>query len=123
MPTSLHPQAKFDPIPPDLDLVGLVDRTHNFKWVQRVSRSQIRGLGQQEFEKVVFMHVVQGGKPLVIDGYDGFIPKWLFNVDWLEKTYDKKRKAISALLEGNLLLSYHLQRRMCETSVPEPIFP
>ncbi|KFH44356.1 hypothetical protein ACRE_048760 [Hapsidospora chrysogenum ATCC 11550] len=100
MPTSLHPQAKFDPIPPDLDLVGLVDRTPNFKWVQRVSRSQIRGLGHQEFEKVVFMHVIQGGKPLVIDGYDGAIPKWLFNADWLEKTYDKKQENVRDIGSG-----------------------
>lgn len=95
MPTSLHPQAKFDPIPPDLDLAGLVDRTPNFKWVQRVSRAQIRSLGQQEFEKLVLIHVVAGGKPLVIDGWDAVLPKWLFDSSWLEKTYDKKRRCSS----------------------------
>ncbi|KAH0599691.1 hypothetical protein MHUMG1_02481 [Metarhizium humberi] len=90
MPTSLHPQAKFDPIPPDLDLYGLVDRTPNFKWVQRVSRSQVLGLGQQGFEKLIQIHVIAGGKPLVIDGWDALLPEELFNVNWLEKTYDKK---------------------------------
>lgn len=94
MPTSLHPQAKFDPIPPDLDLHGLVDRTPNFKWVQRVSRAQIRNLGQQEFEKLVQIHVIVGGMPLVIDDWDAVLPKWLFNVDWLEKTYDKKQENV-----------------------------
>jgi hypothetical protein len=88
----MHPQAKFDPLPPDLDVHALVERTSNFKWAQRVSRSQIRNLGQQEFEKLVLIHVVAGGKPLVIDGWDGVLPQWLFNVGWLEKTYDKKRK-------------------------------
>lgn len=92
MPTSLHPQAKFDPISPDLDLYDLVDRTPNFKWVQRVSRQQIRGLGQQEFEKLVLIHVIAGGKPLVIDGWDAVLSKRLFSADWLEKTHDKKRE-------------------------------
>lgn len=93
MPTSLHPQAKFDPIPPDLDLYGLVDKTPNFKWVQRVSRTQIRNLGQQEFEKLVLIHVIAGGKPLAIDGWDGVLPKGLFDVRWLEETYDKQRRS------------------------------
>ncbi|RDA86622.1 hypothetical protein CP532_1047 [Ophiocordyceps camponoti-leonardi (nom. inval.)] len=94
MPTSLHPQAKFDPLPPDIDIRALVDRTPNFRWVQRVSRSQIRNLGPQEFEKLVQIHVIAGGKPLVIDGWDAVLPKWLFNVEWLEKTYDKKRENV-----------------------------
>ncbi|KAF4342581.1 hypothetical protein FBEOM_3499 [Fusarium beomiforme] len=100
MPTSLHPQAKFDPIPPDLDLYSLVDRTPNFKWVQRVSRSQIRNLGQQEFEKLVLIHVIVGGKPLVIDGWDGVLPKWLFDVSWLEKTYDKQQENVRDITAG-----------------------
>ncbi|KAJ6441708.1 Protein rds1 [Purpureocillium lavendulum] len=94
MPTALHPQAKFDPIPPDLDLPALVDRTPNFKWVQRVSRTQIRNLGQQEFEKLVQIHVIAGGKPLVIDGWDSVLPGELFSVEWLERTYDKKQENV-----------------------------
>ncbi|EXV01281.1 JmjC and zinc-finger of monoamine-oxidase A repressor R1 domain protein [Metarhizium robertsii] len=100
MPTSLHPQAKFDPIPPDLDLYGLVDRTPNFKWVQRVSRSQVLGLGQQGFEKLIQIHVIAGGKPLVIDGWDALLPEELFNVNWLEKTYDKKEENVRDVTAG-----------------------
>lgn len=96
MPTSLHPQAKFDPVPPDLDLRAVVERTPNFKWVQRVSRAQIQNLGQLEFEKLIQIHVIAGGKPLVIDGWDSVLPEWLFNASWLEKTYDKKRKHFNA---------------------------
>lgn len=92
MPVPLHPQAKFDPIPPDLDLSALVDQTPNFKWVQRVSRSQIRSLGRHDFEKLVHLHVVLGGKPLVIDGWDALLSKDLFSSDFLEEVYDKKRK-------------------------------
>lgn len=93
MPSSLHPQAKFDPIPPNLDLHGLVDRTPNFKWVQRVSRTQIRSLGPQEFEQLVLIHVIVGGKPLVIDGWDALLSPELFSAKWLENTYDKKRES------------------------------
>ncbi|KHN99260.1 JmjC domain-containing protein [Metarhizium album ARSEF 1941] len=100
MPTSLHPQAKFDPIPPDLDLQGLVDRTPNFKWVQRVSRIQILRLGQQGFEKLIQIHVIAGGKPLVIDGWDALLSKELFNVSWLEKTYDKKEENVRDINAG-----------------------
>jgi len=95
MPSSMHPQAKFDPIPPNFDLHALVDRTPNFKWVQRVSRNQIRNLGPQEFEQLVLIHVIIGGKPLVVDGWDALLSQDLFSAKWLEHTYDKKRKCAS----------------------------
>lgn len=91
MPTALHPQAKFDPIPPDLDLHALVERTPNFDWVKRISAAQIRNIGQREFEKFVLFHVIHGGKPLVIEKWNDWLPKSLFSAEWLEKTYDKKR--------------------------------
>ncbi|KAK1241622.1 hypothetical protein MKX08_001596 [Trichoderma sp. CBMAI-0020] len=94
MPSAQHPQAKFDPIPPDLDLHSLVDRTPNFRWVQRVSRSQINSLGQQDFEKLVAIHVIAGGKPLVIEGWDDALPSSLFSAGWLENTYDKKQENV-----------------------------
>ena len=93
----MHPQAKFDPIPPDLDLQSLVDRTPNFDWVKRISAAQIRNIGQREFEKFVLSYVVQGGKPLVIEKWNDRLPKSLFSVDWLERTYNKKRKWSSSL--------------------------
>ncbi|KAI9149144.1 Chitinase [Paramyrothecium foliicola] len=94
MPTSLHPQAKFDPLPPDLDIHGLVERTPNFKWAQRVKRSDIRHLGQQDFEKLVLVHVILGGKPLVIDGWESVFPTGLLSADWLETNYDKKQENV-----------------------------
>lgn len=90
MPAASHPQAKFDPISPSLDLHSLVDEVPNLKWAQRVTRTQLRNLGPLEFEKLVLMHVILGGKPLVIDGLDAVLPKWLFSAEWLEKNYDKK---------------------------------
>lgn len=96
----MHPQAKFDPIPPDLDLHLLVDETPNLKWAQRITRAQARNLGPQQFEKLVLFHVVQGGKPLVIEGWDSVLPKSIFNADWLERTYDKKRKPTATMNLG-----------------------
>ena len=94
MPTSLHPQAKFDPIPPDLDLHALVGQTPNFHWVLRVSAAQIRNLGPQELEKLVMIHVVVGGKPLVIEKWNDRLPKSLFSAQWLEQTYNKKQENV-----------------------------
>ncbi|KAI1653677.1 hypothetical protein F4813DRAFT_373692 [Daldinia decipiens] len=94
MPTTLHPQAKFDPIPPDLDLHALVDRTPNFDWVVRISTTQIRRLGPSGFEKLVQLHVIEGGRPLVIEGWNKVFPEDLFSAAWLERTYDKKQENI-----------------------------
>ncbi|KAI1471680.1 uncharacterized protein F4812DRAFT_415090 [Daldinia caldariorum] len=94
MPTALHPQAKFDPIPPDLDLHSLVDRTPNFDWVVRISTAQIRRLGPSGFEKLVQLHVIEGGRPLVIEGWNKVLPNDLFSATWLEKTYDKKQENV-----------------------------
>ncbi|KAH6851042.1 hypothetical protein B0I37DRAFT_373065 [Chaetomium sp. MPI-CAGE-AT-0009] len=90
MPIAQHPQAKFDPIPPDFDLHSVVERTPNFHWVLRISAAQIRNIGPQEFERLVFLHVIHGGKPLVIEKWNDRLPKSLFSAEWLESTYDKK---------------------------------
>lgn len=97
MPTAQHPQAKFDPIPPDLDLPTLVDRTPNFQWVARITAAQIQNIGPQEFEKLVILHVVLGGKPLVIEKWNRRLPKDLFGPKWLEEMYNKKRRLTCAL--------------------------
>ncbi|KKY37434.1 putative at hook domain-containing protein [Diaporthe ampelina] len=86
-----HPQAKFDPIPPDLDLHGLVDRAANFEWVQRIPASRIRKI---EFEKLVWYQVIKQGKPLVIEGWNSKLPRSLFSSQWLEGNYDKKQENV-----------------------------
>ncbi|KAK8863050.1 AT hook domain-containing protein [Apiospora arundinis] len=94
MPTALHPQARFDPIPPDLDLHAIVDRNPNFDWVVRVNLAQIRRLGSSGFEKLVQLHVIEGGRPLVIEGWNKVLPDSLFSAKWLEKTHDKKQENV-----------------------------
>ena len=48
-----------------------------------------------EFEKLVLLHVIVGGRPLVVEGWSDALPKSLFSPEWLEQTYDKKRAYIS----------------------------
>jgi hypothetical protein len=91
MPTSLHPQAKFDPIPPDLDLHYLVENTPNFEWAKRITVQQMQRLAPQDFEALVTKFVIKGGRPLVISSWDRLLPQHIFNVGWLQQSYDKKR--------------------------------
>ncbi|KAK3997136.1 hypothetical protein QBC44DRAFT_230381 [Cladorrhinum sp. PSN332] len=94
MPTAQHPQAKFDPIPPDLDLHALVERTPNFQWVRRIPAASIRNIGPQGFERLVTLHVIRNGQPLVIEKWNDLLPKSLFSGEWLEKTYNKKQEDV-----------------------------
>lgn len=91
MPTASHPQAKFDPIPPDLDLQSLVDKSPNFDFAIRISIDHIRNLGLAHFERLVLLHVVLGGKPLVVEGWNAKLPSRLFSRTWLEDNVGKKR--------------------------------
>jgi hypothetical protein len=96
MPSALHPQAKFDPIPPDLDLSALVENTPNFDYVVRIAADQIHELGLEQFEKLVLLHVIVSGKPLVVEGWNKSLPQWLFSQTWLEDNVGKKRKYMTA---------------------------
>lgn len=90
MPTSLHPQAKFDPIPPDLDFHSLVESSPNLNWAVRVPLNKLMNLSQQDFERVVFKHVIAGGQPLVIEQCNAKLPTDLFSARWLQNTYNAK---------------------------------
>lgn len=123
MPTAQHPQAKFDPIPPDLDLHNLVERTPNFHWTLRISAAQIRNIGPQEFEKLVFLHVIHNGKPLVIEKWNDRLPKSLFGAEWLEKTHGMKREILSPASALLYQADDLAQRRMSATSWGKPRCP
>ena len=49
-----------------------------------------------QFERIIATHVITGGKPLVIEGWDDVLSKGLFNVKWLEEHYDKKRERMQS---------------------------
>ena len=109
----MFPQAKFDPIPPDLDVRDLVDKTLNFEWVLRIPASQIRKIGAQEFERLVVYHVIQGGKPLVVEKWNDGLPKSLFSPQWLEANYDKKRLSSCPDCGTDRILTRFLCRGKC----------
>ncbi|MCJ1243519.1 hypothetical protein MMC30_000716 [Trapelia coarctata] len=78
-----RPSASFEPLPPDLDLNALVESTPNFEYVTRIPSDVIEQQGIESFEKLVLLHVVIGGKPLVIDGFNRQLDQWTFTTQWL----------------------------------------
>ncbi|KAL8728974.1 MAG: hypothetical protein Q9166_005069 [cf. Caloplaca sp. 2 TL-2023] len=89
MPTARR-SAAFDPISPDLDLDALVQQTPNFEYVTRISCDMIETQGFETFEKLVLLHVLIGGKPLVIEGFHKRLDEWTFTSAWLQDNHGKK---------------------------------
>nr|POE85498.1 hypothetical protein CFP56_43814 [Quercus suber] len=89
MPTT-RPRAMFAPIAPDYDIHKLVETTPNFSFVDRISCDTIDHQGIAAFEKLVTAHVVVGGKPLVIDGWEGRLDPWTFSPKWLRDNCGEK---------------------------------
>ena len=103
---SQRPSAAFDPIPPDLDLAALVEETPNFEYVTRVSCDMIEAQGMEAFEKLLLLHVVIGGKPLVIDGFQHRLDEWTFTSQWLKDNIGLKfENARNLTKQQNLPLS------------------
>lgn len=89
MPAS-RPRAAFEPISPDFDLKALVENNQNFSYVDRISCDMIDQQGMVAFEKLVLLHVVMGGKPLVIDGFEDRLDPWTFTPRWLRDNCGEK---------------------------------
>ena len=85
-----RPSAAFDPIPPDLDLARMVEETPNFEYVTRISCDMIDEQGMESFDKLVLLHVILGGKPLVIEGFNYRLDEWTFTCQWLQDNCGKK---------------------------------
>lgn len=90
MPSTSHPQAQFVPIPPDLDLSALVENTTNFDYVTRLPREMLKEHSIQHLEQLVLLHVVIGGKPLVIENWGDVLDSRLFSPQWLQDQMGKK---------------------------------
>ena len=84
------PSAAFTPIPLDLDLAVLVEETPNFEYVTRVSCEMIEQQSMDAFERLVLLHVIIGGKPLVIDGFQRKLDEWTFTSQWLQDNCGSK---------------------------------
>ncbi|MCJ1399012.1 hypothetical protein MMC11_002214 [Xylographa trunciseda] len=85
-----RPSASFEPIAPNLDLNALVESTPNFVYVTRIPCDMIEHQGLEAFEKLVLLHVIIGGKPLVIDGFQNRLDKWTFTTRWLKDNVGQK---------------------------------
>jgi hypothetical protein len=92
MPSAQHPRAAFEPISPDIDVAALVEATPNFEYVVRIPCEAIDEQGVEAFEKLVLLHVVLGGKPLVIEGYQERLEKWIFSWQWLKDNHGQKSR-------------------------------
>lgn len=90
---SARPCAAFEPISPDFDVKDLVESTPNFEWVVRIHCDMIIHQGLEAFEKLVLIHVILGGKPLVIEGYETKLDKWTFALQWLRDNYGSKGRS------------------------------
>lgn len=80
---STRPCAAFEPISPDFDLKALVETTPNFEYAVRIHNEMIEHRGLAEFERLVLIHVILGGKPLVVEGYETKLDSWIFAIQWL----------------------------------------
>ncbi|KAK4549742.1 hypothetical protein LTR36_005043 [Oleoguttula mirabilis] len=85
-----RPRASFEPISPKFDLKKLVEQTPNFSYVDRISCDMIDQQGLAAFEKLVTLHVIIGGKPLVIDGFEDRMDPWTFSPKWLRDNCGEK---------------------------------
>ena len=101
-----RPRASFEPIPPEFDLKRLVESTPNFSYVDRISCDMIDAQGLPAFEKLILLHVIIGGKPLVIDGFEDRLDPWTFTPKWLrDNCGDKHENARNLTSKENLPLT------------------
>ncbi|KAI5302949.1 hypothetical protein KEM56_000188 [Ascosphaera pollenicola] len=119
-----HPRAAFEPIAPDLDVDALVTSSANFEHVVRIPCEAIDQQGTDAFEKLVRLHVIQEGKPLVIEGYQKKLDNQIFSVRWLQTHYGKKVENARNLTKKEdlpLTLNHYLKHMamLTEQSTPE----
>jgi hypothetical protein len=83
-------RAACGPVPPDIDLKHLIETTDNFEYAPRIKYDAIREVGSEKFQKLILKHVILGGKPLVIDGFQELLDPWIFNTQWLRTNHGDK---------------------------------
>ena len=88
-----RPSATFEPLSPLLDVEALVNETPNFEYVVRISCDMLEQQGLEAFEKLVLLHVIIGGKPLIIEGFQHRLDEWTFSSQWLQDNHGKKCKS------------------------------
>jgi hypothetical protein len=111
-----RPRASFEPIPPDFDVRTFVETADNFQYVDRISYEMIANNGIEQFEKLVLLHVIIGGKPLVIDGFEEVLDPWTFTPSWLRDNHGDKGGSLQGDI-WRILLTHH--SRECAQSHQE----
>ncbi|KAL4740157.1 hypothetical protein BDV11DRAFT_102477 [Aspergillus similis] len=92
-----RPRAAFEPISPALDVAGLIKSSPNFEEAVRIHCDAIDENGLENFEKLVLLHVIVRGLPLVVEGFDKKLDNAIFSVRWLRNHYSAKREDASDL--------------------------
>ncbi|KAL4763130.1 putative JmjC domain protein [Aspergillus foveolatus] len=87
-----RPRAAFEPISPALDAAGLIKSSPNFEEVVRIHCDAIDENGLENFEKLVLLHVIVRGLPLVVEGFDKKFDNAIFSERWLRSHYSAKRE-------------------------------
>jgi hypothetical protein len=108
-----RPRAAFEPVAPDFDIYGLIESTPNFSFVDRISVDQIDEQGVAAFEKLVLLHVIIGGKPLVVDGFENRLDPWTFSPKWLNDNVGSKSRS-NHVCFNSFLTDAHPSRKFKE---------
>lgn len=92
MPNQQRFRAAFEPLSPDLDVPTLIESTPTFEYVPRIHCDSIDEQGLEAFQKLVQGHVVLGGKPLVVGGFNERLDSSVFSEKWLRSECGMKCK-------------------------------
>ncbi|KAL4911665.1 hypothetical protein BDW62DRAFT_59855 [Aspergillus aurantiobrunneus] len=87
-----RPRAAFEPVSPNLDVADLMKFAPNFEEVVRIRCDAIDENGLENFEKLVLLHVIVRGLPLVVEGFDKKLDNAIFSEKWLNDHYSAKRE-------------------------------
>lgn len=97
-----RPRAAFEPISPELDIQELLDSSPNFELAARIHCDALDEHGLKKFEQLVALHVANGGKPLVVEGFNERLDSSVFSENWLRTEYGKKSKSLFNLFSIGL---------------------
>jgi hypothetical protein len=71
----------------------------------------------EQFEKLVLLHVVIGGKPLIIDGFHEKLDPWIFNTRWLRDNHgDKSTRCLHTPVRKEVSHANTFQLKTLQTS-------
>ncbi|KAI9369993.1 hypothetical protein BJX61DRAFT_536007 [Aspergillus egyptiacus] len=87
-----RPRAAFEPLSPDLNISEMIKSTPNFEEVVRIHCDSIDENGLENFEKLVYLHVIVRGLPLVIEGFHKKLDRSIFSERWLRNHYSEKQE-------------------------------